>query len=72
MAPRHVKSFSLAVLLLAVLCINGLAHFSSGAQETARQNSFAGDAALKEVADYRQWTRVTGRAIQVSRASLGG
>jgi len=72
MAQRHVKSLSLAVLLLSVLCINGLARFNSSTDETARQNASANDAALKEVADYRQWTRLTKTPIEVSLASVGG
>lgn len=72
MAQRYVKSLSLSVLLLSVLCINGLARFGSGTDETATQNAFANDAGLKEVADYRQWTRVSERPIEVSRVSLGG
>ncbi|MBV9957552.1 MAG: hypothetical protein JO360_03990 [Acidobacteria bacterium] len=70
MTRLHAKSLSLAVLLLSVLCVKGLARL--GPDETAQQNSFTSEAALKEVADYRRWTRVTEKPLVTDFASAGG
>ncbi len=56
-AQRSAQLFSLVVMLLLVTSVAGLARFSSPAQTTKLPKS-ASDATLKEIVNYRQWTRV--------------
>jgi hypothetical protein len=58
MTRRYAQLFSVASILLLVLSIAAFARFSSPAQQTATQTQVAIDPALKEIANYRQWTRV--------------
>lgn len=72
MAKVHAKSFSLMASLLIVLSIAGLARFTSTAQETAKRNLLSIDPALKDLPNYRQWTRANEVPLTVNYASVGG
>ncbi len=58
MTKKGVQLFSSAAMLLLILCVVGLARFTSASEETAKPNIFTADAALKDLPNYRQWTRV--------------
>ncbi len=58
MTKKHAQLFSLSAMLLLVLSVAGFARFSYPAQQTKKQNEVAADPALKDLANYRQWTRV--------------
>ncbi len=70
MNGRRARLFSLAALSLVTLSTLCLARFTSTAQQTASPNLFAGDPALNELAQYRQWTRVNEKPFDVSSISL--
>ena len=72
MVKIHVKRFSLAASLLFVLSIICIARFTTTAQETGKLNSLSNDVALKELANYRQWMRVTETPVAVNFAAGGG
>ena len=72
MVKIHVKRFSLAASLLFVLSIICIARFTTTAQVTGKLNSLSNDVALKELANYRQWMRVTETPVTVSFATGGG
>lgn len=66
MPKGRVQLVSLAALLLSILTVAQFAGYTSVAQETKTPNIFAGDPALKEVANYRQWTRVNDVPLPVT------
>ncbi|MBC7911917.1 MAG: hypothetical protein H7Y30_15525 [Pyrinomonadaceae bacterium] len=72
MSKRRVQLFSLIAVSLFVLSIAGFARLTSAAEETAKANVFANDAALKDLASYRQWTRVNEKAWPVFNSFIGG
>lgn len=72
MSRRRTYLFSLTALLLSVLSTAGFAGYTSIAQETKTPQTFAGDAALKNVANYRQWTRANDIPLPVSFSLVNG
>jgi hypothetical protein len=72
MNRRRLRLFSLAALLLFVLSVVGFAQYSSVAKETRSSTLIAGDPALKEIANYRHWTRVNDIPLPVSLSLVSG
>jgi hypothetical protein len=72
MTKKRAQLFSVAGMLLLVLSLAGFARLTSAAEETAKANVFAGDTALKDLANYRQWTRVNEKALPVLQESSRG
>ncbi len=72
MSKRCVQLFSIIALSLFVLSIAGFARLTSAAEETAKANVFANDPSLKDLANYRQWTRVNEKPWAVSSSFVGG
>jgi hypothetical protein len=69
MNKRYVQLVSLIAMLLSVLSFAGFARFTS-AEETAKANIFANDPALKDLINYRQWTRANENAVVVTTLSF--
>jgi len=62
MTKTHLQVFALAVALSAVGSVSGLAHVSGDAADTA----------LRDLAGYKQWTRVTKAPMPVENPSPAG
>ncbi len=58
MTRRYAQLFSVAAMLLLVLTVAAFARFNSLPQQTAKQNQITADPALKDLPNYRIWTRV--------------
>jgi hypothetical protein len=59
MTRRSAQLFSVAAVLLLVLSIAAFARFNSTTQQqTAKQNQITADPALKDLPNYRTWTRI--------------
>lgn len=54
----RVQLLSLVAISLLVLVVIAVAHFKTAAQQATKQNALAVDPVLREIANYRQWTRV--------------
>ena len=61
MTETRAQVFALAIILLAV-----------GAASVAAHNSGEEDAALREIAGYKDWTRVTENPLPVENSLPGG
>lgn len=72
MNRRRVHLFSLAALLLSILGTAGFAGYESIAQESKTPQTFAVDPLLKNVANYRLWTRVNDVPLPVSFSLVSG
>lgn len=58
MNKRRVQLWSLVALSLLILSVVSVARFKGPAQEDAKQIDVTSASSLKEIANYRQWTRV--------------
>lgn len=65
MAKRRVQLLSLLALSLSVLSFIRFAQLTASSQETISPKASASDPLLKEIAGYRQWTRVNEKPIPV-------
>ncbi len=73
MNKRHAQLCSLVVLPLLSLSVISSARFKAVAQEIAQQVNVASAPLLKEIVNYRQWTRVNEKPQFVLDASaIGG
>lgn len=72
MNRMRVYLVSLSALLLSVLSAAAFAGYTPVAQESKAANIFAGDLALKDIANYRQWTRVNEKPIYSNNFVIDG
>lgn len=70
MTRRYAQLFSVAGMLLLVLSIAAFARFNSPMpQQTAKENQITADPALKDLPNYRIWTRVNDAPTQTRTRS---
>jgi len=71
MTRRYAQLFSLAGMLLLVLSIAAFARFNSHAPQTAQQNQITADPALKDLPNYRIWTRINDQPTRSNNFVIG-
>jgi hypothetical protein len=72
MNKRRVQLWFVVALSLLLLSAINFARFRTSAQQTPKQVDAANASALKEISNYRQWTRVNERPRLVLDTSLIG
>ena len=66
MNRTRVHLISLTAVLLSALGAAGFAHYTSNAQETKPPNTLVNNPVLKDIANYKQWTRVNDVPLPVT------